>query len=141
MSAMTAARDRFWCSGGKGRRIGDSTADEADGPLELQTVAVPGAWGARWGVPFARPGSGFTRDFEQLVAWLATKSDKTTICKFARVVWRTVWAICERVSADVLNPERLSGLVDIGVDEISWKKHHHYLTLVSDHATGKIVWG
>ncbi|MGH3919378.1 MAG: ISL3 family transposase [Pseudonocardiaceae bacterium] len=27
------------------------------------------------------------------------------------------------------------------VDEISWKKHHHYLTLVSDHATGKIVWG
>jgi transposase len=35
----------------------------------------------------------------------------------------------------------LSGLVDIGVDEISWKKHHHYLTLVSNHANGKIVWG
>lgn len=93
------------------------------------------------GVPFARPGSGFTRDFEQLVAWLVTKSDKTTICKFARIVWRTVGAICERVSADVLDPQRLSGLVDIGVDEISWKKHHNYLTLVSDHATGKIVWG
>jgi hypothetical protein len=40
-----------------------------------------------------------------------------------------------------LDPGRLSGLVDIGVDEISWKKHHHYLTLVSNHATGKIVWG
>ncbi|MGH3721285.1 MAG: ISL3 family transposase [Pseudonocardiaceae bacterium] len=25
--------------------------------------------------------------------------------------------------------------------EISWKKHHHYLTLVSDRVTGKIVWG
>jgi transposase len=93
------------------------------------------------GVPFARPGSGFTRDFEQLVAWLVTKTDKTTICTFARVSWRTVGVICERVSGDVLDPDRLSGLVDIGVDEISWKKHHNYLTLVSDHATGKIVWG
>jgi transposase len=93
------------------------------------------------GVPFARSGSRFTRDFEQLVAWLVTKTDKTTICAFARMGWRTVGAICERVSGDVLDPDRLSGLVDIGVDEISWKKHHDYLTLVSDHATGKIVWG
>jgi transposase len=93
------------------------------------------------GVPFARPGSGFTRDFEQLVAWLVTKCDKTTIGAFARINWRTVGAICERVSGDVLDPDRLSGLVDIGVDEISWKKHHNYLTLVSNHATGKIVWG
>lgn len=93
------------------------------------------------GVPFARAGSGFTRDFEQLVAWLVTKTDKRTVCRFARIVWRTVGAICERVAADVLDPDRLSGLVDIGVDEISWKKHHNYLTLVSDHASGKIVWG
>lgn len=50
------------------------------------------------GVPFARPGSGFTRDVEQVVAWLVTKTDKTTICAFARIVWRTVGVICERVS-------------------------------------------
>jgi transposase len=93
------------------------------------------------GVPFARPGSGFTGDFEQLVAWLVTKVDKSTICRFARIVWRTVGAICERVAADVLDVDRLSGLVDIGVDEISWRKHHKYLTLVSNHETGKIVWG
>ena len=36
------------------------------------------------GVPFARPGSGFTRDFEDLVTWLVTKTDKTTVCVFAR---------------------------------------------------------
>jgi transposase len=92
-------------------------------------------------VPFARPGSGFTRDFEQLVAWLVTKADKTTIGEFARIAWRTVGAIAARVAADELDPARLAGLVDIGVDEISWKKHHHYLTLVSNHPTGKIVWG
>jgi transposase len=80
------------------------------------------------GVPFARPGAGFTRDFEQTVAWLVTKADKTTICQFMRIGWRTVGAIAARVAEDELDPERLSGLVDIGVDEISWKKHHHYLT-------------
>lgn len=93
------------------------------------------------GVPFARPGAGFTRDFEQMVAWLVAKADKKTICRFMRIGWRTVGAIAQRVSKDELDPRRLSGLVDIGVDEISWKKHHHYLTLVSDHASGKIVWG
>ena len=29
----------------------------------------------------------------------------------------------------------------IGVDEVSWKRHHHYLTLVTDHEAKKIVWG
>lgn len=41
------------------------------------------------GVPFARAGAGFARDFEQLVAWLSTKSDKTTICAFTQIGWRT----------------------------------------------------
>ncbi|MGV1006940.1 MAG: ISL3 family transposase [Candidatus Nanopelagicales bacterium] len=27
------------------------------------------------------------------------------------------------------------------MDEISWRKHHRYLTLVTDHATSKVVWG
>jgi transposase len=93
------------------------------------------------GVPFARPGSRFTREFEQMVAWLVTKADKKMICGFMRIVWRTVGAIAQRVAEDEVDPQRLSGLVDIGVDEISWKKNHHYLTLVSNHASGKIVWG
>ena len=71
-------------------------------------------------VPFARPGARFTADFEDLVVWLVTRSDKTTVATFARVAWRTVGAMCERVAADVIDPHRLEGLVDIGVDEISW---------------------
>ena len=92
-------------------------------------------------VPFARPGARFTSDFEDLVVWLVTRSDKSTVAAFARVAWRTVGAMCGRVAADVIDPHRLEGLVDIGVDEISWRKHHKYLTLVSDHATSNIVWG
>ncbi len=92
-------------------------------------------------VPFARPGSGFTRDFEDLVVWLVTKADKSTVATFARIAWRTVGAMCQRVAGEKLDPHRLAGLVDIGVDEISWRKHHKYLTLVSDHETSRIVWG
>ena len=52
------------------------------------------------GVPFARTGSRFTRDFEDLVAYLATKTDKTTITRLQRIDWDTVGRICERVVAD-----------------------------------------
>ena len=92
-------------------------------------------------VRFARPGSGFTRDFEDLVVWLVTKADKTTVAAFARIAWRTVGSMCQRVADEKLDPDRLAGLVDIGVDEISWRKHHKYLTLVSDHDTSRMVWG
>lgn len=93
------------------------------------------------GVPFARPGSRFTADFESLVAWLATRTDKTAITRLVRVTWRTVGRIIGRVVADELDPGRLDDLFEIGVDEISWRKHMKYLTLVANHRTGKIVWG
>jgi transposase len=92
-------------------------------------------------VPFARHRSRFTRDFEDVTAFLVTKTDKTSICRFLRTDWDTVGRIVERVVGDDLDPERLSGLVEIGVDEISWRKHHKYLTLVTNHRTRKIVWG
>jgi transposase len=92
-------------------------------------------------VPFARPGAGFTRDFEDLVAWLATKMDKTAIVRYARIDWDTVGRICERVVAEGLDESSFDGLVSIGVDEVSWKRNHHYLTLVCDHTARKVIWG
>ena len=109
--------------------------------LRRRRLACPRHGVVTEGVPFARPATGFTRDFEDLVVWLTTRSDKSTVATFARVAWRTVGAMCERVAADVLDPDRLAGLVNIGVDEISWRKHHKYLTLVTDHATSTVVWG
>ncbi len=93
------------------------------------------------GVPFARHASGFTRDFEQLVAWLATRADKSTIKRMVRIDWDTVGRIISRVCADELDPDRLHNLFEIGVDEVSWRRQHRYLTLVADHIRGQIVWG
>ncbi|MCA1679801.1 MAG: ISL3 family transposase [Actinobacteria bacterium] len=97
--------------------------------------------GARFeAVPWARPGSRYTRDFEDLVAWLAQQLAKTPIAGLLRIAWDTVGKIVERVVADGLDERRLEGLVAIGVDEISYRRHHRYLTSVVDHQAGAIVW-
>ncbi|MGH3410660.1 MAG: transposase, partial [Streptosporangiaceae bacterium] len=93
------------------------------------------------GVPFARPEVEFTRDFECLLAWLAANTNKTAIKRMLRIDWGTIGRIIERVCADELDPDRLSELFDIGIDEVSWKRQHNYLTLVVDHRKGQVVWG
>jgi transposase len=92
-------------------------------------------------VPFARPGAHLTRDLDDLLAWLATRMDKSAIARLCRVNWRTVGRACERVVAAELDPGRLDGLFRIGVDEISWRRHHKYLTLVVDHDRARVIWG
>jgi len=93
------------------------------------------------GVPFARAGSRFTRDFEDLVGWLATTMDKTALCRLVRIDWDTTGRIIERVMETGLDPNRLDNLFVCGADEVSWRKGHSYLTLVSNNDTGKFVWG
>jgi len=70
-----------------------------------------------------------------------TRTDKSTVKRLLRIDWDTVGRIIARVSADELDPDRLNELYDIGIDEVSWKRQHNYLTLVADHRRGKIVWG
>jgi transposase len=91
-------------------------------------------------VPWARAGSRYTRDFEDVVAWLAQQMAKTPITGLLRIAWDTVGRIVARVTADHLDERRLEGLVCIGVDEIAYRRHHRYLTSVADHARGVIVW-
>lgn len=69
-------------------------------------------------VPFARHRADFTRDFEHLVAWLATRTDKTTITRQCRIHWRTVGRIVQRVCASELDRDRLDGLFEIGIETV-----------------------
>ncbi len=91
-------------------------------------------------VPWARPGARHTRDFEDLAAFLAQQMAKTPIARLLRVRWDTVGRIVERVVSDHLDARRLEGLVQIGVDEIAYRRGQRYLTTVCDHRTGAIVW-
>lgn len=91
-------------------------------------------------VAWARPGARHTRAFEDVVAWLTQRADLTTVASRMRCAWKTVSAIAGRVIGDHLSEDRLNGLRRIGVDEISYRRGHRYLTVVVDHDTRRVVW-
>ena len=91
-------------------------------------------------VPWAEPWSWFTHAFEDSVAYLAQRTDKTTVVNLLRVAWATVGAILERVVGRKGPADRLEGLRRIGIDELSYRRHHKYVTIVVDHDTGRAVW-
>lgn len=92
-------------------------------------------------VPWAKAGSRFTLDFEDQCAWLAVHTNRTAVSELMRVAWATVGRIVERVHADAReHTDLLSGLRRIGIDELSHRKGHKYVTVVLDHDTGRLVW-
>ena len=92
-------------------------------------------------VPWARHHAGHTYAFDDAVAWLAVACSKTAVCELMRIAWRTVGSIVARVWADTEQSfDRFAGLRRIGIDEISYKRHHKYLTVVVDHDSGRLVW-
>lgn len=92
-------------------------------------------------VPWARHGAGHTRAFDDTVAWLAVQCSKSAVCELMRIAWRTVGGIVARVWADTEREhDRFAGLRRIGIDEVSYKRGHRYLTVVVDHDSGRLVW-
>ena len=92
-------------------------------------------------LPWARHGAGHTRFFDDQVAWLAVTCSKSAVMELMRIAWRTVGAIVTRVAKDAMSGvDRLAGLRRIGIDEISYKKGHRYLTVVVDHDSRRLIW-
>jgi transposase len=92
-------------------------------------------------VPWARHGAGHTLAFDETVAWLATQTSKSAVTQLMRIAWRTVGSIIARVWADTDGlHDRFADLRRLGIDEISYKRGHRYLTVVIDHDSGRLVW-
>lgn len=92
-------------------------------------------------VGWAEHGSGFTRAFEEQVAWLAVESSKTAVAHLMRIAWRSVERILTRIARKLVKPRNLlSGLRRIGIDEISFRRGQRYLTVVVDRDSGRLVW-
>jgi transposase len=92
-------------------------------------------------VPWARHHAGHTRALDDTVAWLTVQCSKTAVVELMRIAWRTVGSIITRVQTDIdATVDRFAGLQRIGVDEISYKRGHRYLTVVVDHDTGRLIW-
>jgi transposase len=137
-------RRAAWYDRGEGRRrwraldlgvvraVLEADAPRVDCPEHGPTVVA---------VPWARHGAGHTHAFDDQVAWLAVRTSKTAVEQLMRIAWRTVGAIVARVAADArARVDRWADLRRIGIDEISYKRGHRYLTIVVDHDTGYLVW-
>jgi transposase len=75
-----------------------------------------------------------------MAAYLAQITNKTEVSRMMGISWRTVGNIVQRIVADKLDPHRLDGLKRIGIDELSFRKRHRYITTVVDHYKHRIVW-
>ena len=137
-------RRASWYDRGEGRRrwraldlgvvrvVLEAEAPRVDCPRHGPTVVAVG---------WARHGAGHTYAFDDQVAWLAVHTSRSAVGQLMRIAWRTVGAICARVGADAqAASDRLAGLTRIGIDELSYKRGHRYITCVVDHDTGRLVW-
>jgi len=75
-----------------------------------------------------------------MTAYLAQRMDRTAVRLLMGIDWRSVGTIVARIVTERLDPQRLENLYVIGVDEISFRRHHNYITVVVDHARKRIVW-
>ena len=93
-------------------------------------------------IDWAPENSGFTHGFEERAAYLAQQTSRTAVAEMMRITWRTVGSIVRRVVARHLDEvgDRLAGLRHIGIDELSYRKHHEYITVVIDHERNVVVW-
>ena len=72
-------------------------------------------------VPWAYPGSSFTKEFDRVVGWLAVHLPRSAVSDLRRIDWKTVGRCVQRTLNEI-EPERarrLDGLVNIGIDETS----------------------
>ena len=93
-------------------------------------------------VPWAYPGSDFTKDFDLTVGWLAVYLPRSAVSEYMRIDWETVGR-CVHRTLNEIEPERsrrLDHLVNIGIDETSYRKGHKYITVVVNHDTNTVVW-
>lgn len=92
-------------------------------------------------VPWAFPGSDYTRAFEVHVAYAAAKMPTNLVSREYRIKWATVGNCVRRVQENIKPVDnRFRKLKRIAIDEVSHKKGYKYLTTVQDVDTGEIIW-
>lgn len=91
-------------------------------------------------VPWADRWSRVTKSLSRVVAQLARRAGLSTVADEYQINWKTVAAIIHRVVEWGLARRRKRPLRILGIDEVSRKKGHKYLTLVYDLERGQLVW-
>lgn len=91
-------------------------------------------------VPWAERWARVTRSLARVVAELARHTDLSTVSHHYGLNWKSVASIIGRVVQWGLAKRRRRPLHILGLDEVSRKKGHKYLTVVYDLERGHVAW-
>jgi transposase len=90
-------------------------------------------------VPWARPKSDFTLLFEALILALARQMPVQAIARLVGEHDTRLWRILKAYVDKARSEADFSGVTEIGVDETSCRKGHHYITLFVDSQVPKVL--
>ena len=88
----------------------------------------------------ARPFARCTRRFERWLFRLTRNMPVKDVSELAQVDWLMVKEAEIRHIRGLLRKRNLDGITDLGIDEVSEKKGHRYLTLVTDINGRRVIW-
>ncbi|MBI4589152.1 MAG: ISL3 family transposase [Candidatus Rokubacteria bacterium] len=81
-----------------------------------------------------------TRRFERWLFRLTNGMTVKEVSNLTGVDWEAVKGAESRYILGLLRKRDLTGITDLGIDEVSEKKGHRYLTLVTDTVKRRVVW-
>lgn len=92
---------------------------------------------------FVDKGCYYTKRFCRLISGLCRHMTISAVAKHFGLRWETVKNIDKAYLQETLpslNPEELTNLKYLGVDEVARCKGHDYMTLVYDLVSGQLIW-
>ena len=90
-------------------------------------------------VPWSRPGSGFTLLFEIFTVLLSQEMAIAPLAVLLHVHPNSVWRILGHYVEQAVKDTNLSGLMQVGIDEVAQRKGHEYITVFGDLKQSKVV--
>ncbi|MYD56022.1 MAG: ISL3 family transposase [Rhodothermaceae bacterium] len=91
-------------------------------------------------IPWADPSSRYTHAFEAYVIGWAKEASILAVSRQLGIGWKGINGIIHRAVERGLGRRTERVAAHICVDEVSYKKRHKYLTIVSDAATGTVLY-
>jgi len=151
IEAIKGRRPRCGCCGQPVRRTKGRTRRRVWRDLKIRHLALVIAYTARRvvcpqcgvrveQVPWANRWARVTKSLAHAVAALARRTDLSTVADQYGINWKTVAGVIRRAVAWGLAKRRRQPLHIMGIDEVSRKKGHHYLTLIYDLERGHLIW-
>lgn len=92
---------------------------------------------------YVAKGGRYTARFCKFISGLCRHMSIHAVSQHLGIRWETVKNIDReylRSSLPALDPEKLSDLIHIGVDEVARAKRHDYMTVVYDLVSGHLIW-